>query len=508
MKRCIKFLACLFAIVLCVSVFSSCNSSEESGIRYLAVKLTGSDMWSIVDVNSGEIIYKDEFKRPPSRIVNKKFYVQNENELYDYFSVDDVTKPINKESFLSVTCFNNNDIAMAVLKGKGISIIDGNCNVVANLDNSIISASVFSNGYSNICNENNKYGYINEKGEIVIKPSYDYAEGFSQDGYAIVGVKKSVKGDGDDDQYTYTVIDTKEVALFSFSSSEYKPLGAFENGYLTVIANDDEIILLDKSGKKCCSVGSLNWDALFDCYVNNGIIVFCDGDVCGLKDAKGEVVLRAKYDKLLPVAAHNYSYFIACKQEKYGVVDKNDKVIIPFNYSFLSFLNEDVILFSEDKMYSLMNMELKDICQSNFSEFSLISTSDFLIRSNDFNADKEAEKLMSNISSTSFFKTHTGMHLSDFKDQLSMATWADTDTRTVHDYDDSFFYTYSFDKYLSSQTYEYIYGYAIPNDAKYNYNANLVFVKAESSKYEDFQPGSEEALAKAFDSKIPKHGFK
>lgn len=33
-------------------------------------------MWSIVDIKTGEIIYKDEFKSQPSVIVNNKFCVK------------------------------------------------------------------------------------------------------------------------------------------------------------------------------------------------------------------------------------------------------------------------------------------------------------------------------------------------------------------------------------------------------------------------------------------------
>lgn len=105
-----------------ISMLSSCKS-DESKTRYVAAKLVDSDMWSIVDLKTGDIIHKDEFKSQPSIIVNDKFCVKNANGLYDYFSVQNVTKPINTESFLYASAFNENDIALAVLKGKGISLV-------------------------------------------------------------------------------------------------------------------------------------------------------------------------------------------------------------------------------------------------------------------------------------------------------------------------------------------------------------------------------------------------
>ncbi len=63
--------------------FVSCGS-DSGQTRYIAAKLARSDMWSIVDVKSGEIVYKDESKSQPSVIVNDKFCVKNESGLYDY----------------------------------------------------------------------------------------------------------------------------------------------------------------------------------------------------------------------------------------------------------------------------------------------------------------------------------------------------------------------------------------------------------------------------------------
>lgn len=102
---------------MCALSLSSC-SSDPGQTRYVAAKLVDSDMWSIVDVKTGEIVHKDEFKSQPSVIVNGKFVVKNESGLYEYYSVDDVTKPINSEAFLYASSFNENDIALAVFKGK------------------------------------------------------------------------------------------------------------------------------------------------------------------------------------------------------------------------------------------------------------------------------------------------------------------------------------------------------------------------------------------------------
>lgn len=485
--------------VFCIVVFASCGS-DKAQTRYVAAKLVDSDLWSIVDLKTGEVILKDEFKSQPSVIVNGKFVVKNEHGLYDYFSIDNVTKPINSESYLCATAFNENDVAMVVSKGKGISIINGNCEIVANLDNSIVSAQDFSNGYASVINDEQKIGYINEKGDIVIKPVYDRSSPFSEDGLAIVG--KEIN----DTTYKCFVIDVKGSELFSFTTNEYKDYGSFIDGFLPVQRDNDEVILLDKSGKKQCSIGK--WKGLLPYWLGfyDDVIVFKDGDAYGLKNKKGEVVLRAKYDELIPLQKINTKYYLAKKQDKYGIVDKDDNVIIPFDYSVLGYINKNVLFVGEGKSFSFMNDKLKDIGQNNYTNLSFMTGTG--IRSNYFNAEKEARNIISNISDSTFFKTRPGMHLRDFKNKLSGYKYADMNETTLRDYDYPFAFMYGFDRHLSSQTYEYLYGYRFPKDVEYNYNANLNLVCAINSLYKDFQPGSEEALAKAFDSQIQKQGFK
>lgn len=487
-------------LLICVFLLTSCYNSDKDETHYVAAKLVDSDMWSIVDVRTGEIIHKDEFKSQPSIIVNDKFCVKNERGLYDYFTVDNVTKPINEESFLYATSFNEKDIALAVLKGKGISVINGKCEVVANLDHSIVSAKDFKNGYSVVSNDNNKNGYINEKGEIIIKPSYDCAFNYSTDGIAIVG--KEIN----DSTMKYFAIDSKGKELFSFSSNEYKDFGSFYKGYLPVQKESGEVLLLDKNGKKYISLGK--WKGYVPNWLgfNDGIIVFKDGDAYGLKNEKGEIVIRAKYDELIPLSEIHTQYYLAKKQEKYGIVDKYDRIIIPFDYNILGYINKDCLYAGDSKSFNFIDKDLKDVGQNNYTNLSFMTGS--LIYSNYFNAEKEVRKILSNIKGNTFFKTHKGMVLRDFKDKLSGYKYADMNESTLTDFDYPFSFLYSFDKNLSSERYEYIYGYKFPTSPEYNYNANLAVVLAINSTFEKYQPGAEETLAKAFDTQIQKTGFK
>lgn len=116
-----------------------------------------------------------------------------------------------------------------------------------------------------------------------------------------------------------------------------------------------------------------------------------DGDAYGLKNEKGEIVIRAKYDELIPLTQINDKYYLAKKQEKYGVVDKDDNVIIPFDYTVLGYINKEVLIVGEGKSFNFMNKDLKDVGQNNYTNLSFMTGS--AIYSNYFNAEKEARKL-------------------------------------------------------------------------------------------------------------------
>lgn len=69
----------------------SCSSNDnEIEYDYLPVKLVGSEMWSILNVQTGEVVFRDEFKNEPSAIYNDVFLVKNDKGTFDYYNVNDV----------------------------------------------------------------------------------------------------------------------------------------------------------------------------------------------------------------------------------------------------------------------------------------------------------------------------------------------------------------------------------------------------------------------------------
>ena len=123
--------AMLLLMVACNG--SKTNEAYPLPMKYLPVQLEGSKMWSILDLESGDVVVKDVYKAMPSAVVNDMYFVMNDEGTFDYYNVADPKKPVNKEHFGSATEFGVEGLALASLKGKPISIINEKCEVVKEL---------------------------------------------------------------------------------------------------------------------------------------------------------------------------------------------------------------------------------------------------------------------------------------------------------------------------------------------------------------------------------------
>ena len=473
-------------------ILSSCGGGSNDA-KYVAVKTVDSELWSIMDVKNGTIVHQDEFKSSPSTISNDIFWVKNAEGKYDVFKVGDVTKPINNESYKYISSFDKDGYAVAVKSGQAISIIDSNCKEIAVLPKNIVSADVFVNGYSLIVDSQDLKGFIDHKGNIVIDPKYDRAGDF-YDGVAIVGNKAS------DDVINYVAIDTKGTELFKFSSGDYDSHGLFSEGFLPV-TSDEQIYLLDKKGNKGIQVGKTALFALYNTQVKNDLVVFSDGTSYGIKNTKGEIMIRPKYDELEVMPNGN---FIAKKQDFYGVVDKNDAVIVPFEHKILKYINSERYLFGNDKNANIVDTKGQDVGKCNI--INLSNEGRYRVKSNFFDVDNALSKIMDVVGADHVGRAKDGMKLESFKDLVSGYKYLDSEKSHVEEKVNGLDVTYIFRRNLTHDTYHYVYGYRIPDGKDYDYE-NPVFAGLASYSVKEFEPETEVKLTEAIEGKLSSIGF-
>lgn len=314
-------------MMLCmVMALVACNESDNYPYKtdYLPIMLEGSTKWSIMDVNSGELVAKDAFTEVPSPVISDMFYVMNEDGTYNYYNVANPTKAVNSEPYGSVTVFSDDGVAVASKRGGALCVIDKQCNVVKELPKEMAQCSMFSRGVASYQNDMGLWGYINTKGDTIVPAKYAQANLFVNDDKAIV-----VEANQDNDSTMFfQVINKKGEVLFSANAREYSPIQPYyDNGVLPVIKSTekgDTVVCLNDKGEECENPNK-NHDA-----VKNG----------GYKNFS---------------RTPNGNFLVIGKDNKMGVVDRNNKVLVEVKHERITDLRHDRYIVGKDTVFSLID---------------------------------------------------------------------------------------------------------------------------------------------------------
>ena len=183
-----KFLSRIALAAVVALLMTACSGSDTTyqyKTQYLPVQLVGSEKWSILDVNSGEVIARDAFVKAPSPIVDGMFYVMNDDGSYDYYDVSAPTTPVAGH-FGSVTSFSDDGVAVCSRVGGSLCVIDRKGQVIKELPKEVSQCSMFSRGMATFQNDNGSWGYINTSGDTIVPANYSSANLFLYNDYALV----------------------------------------------------------------------------------------------------------------------------------------------------------------------------------------------------------------------------------------------------------------------------------------------------------------------------------
>lgn len=226
-----------------------------------------------------------------------------------------------------------------------------------------------------------KWGYIDRAGSFVIEPQFGAAGNFCEEGVAVVGNGPEMYVSLDDNNTKFALINTSGEMLTDY--------------IFDYVQQDSAALFVDGKGAasingKCCVIDvSGNVVEYFDEYVSlrdlqeqkrmQGKTIFKGNDKYGIKDENGNIIAEAKFEyvglrcqeeyfegfiseyeivcdytgKILIGADNKYTeihiyddgYIVALKDvdntpsttedDKYGVVDWNGNIIIPFEYDHI-----------------------------------------------------------------------------------------------------------------------------------------------------------------------------
>ncbi|MCT4638890.1 MAG: WG repeat-containing protein [Bacteroidales bacterium] len=189
--------------------------------------------------------------------------------------------------------------------GKQIKFIDETGKVVINLPG-LQSAKSFSDGMC-MAKANDKWGYINKKGEWVIKPVYVKANSFHE-GLALVN-----------DGIHWFFINKSGEKLNAVSADKY---GNFKDGY-SIVRKGKRKGIIDKTGKL---VVDFKYDAIKQ--FRDGYAVAYLNKMAGIIDGVGNVVIDFKYNKIGRVS-EGFAWAKKGAQNGYINIETKEFKVIP-----------------------------------------------------------------------------------------------------------------------------------------------------------------------------------
>jgi hypothetical protein len=437
----------LVVLGLAALLISSCgghSSSLGDEVEYIPFKESEDSNWGFVDRN-GKIKYPDEFKETPTNIVNGYFSVKD-GDVYTLYKAADKPEAVKGCEELYAVGMMREGLIPVTKCGKRISVVDGNGKTrftLEPIDGVEIAACApcYREGLLMIQTDSAKIGYVDTKGNVVIKPKYTAAGVFNEGKvFVATGTGSEQKG---------FVINKKGEVLYKFRD-DYTLLGLYYlGGVLPVKDGNDRIIFLNEKGEvkyKCPS----KVDAVSD-YNSKYFTYKNKDDEWGVMDYKGEIVVRAKYEL---VQLMDDDKFLCTQKGKSVIIDKSGEekyVVEDFKgvYGVCGFF-----VGVDENSYSLLDKELKPVKNAEFDVIEY-SEPNSLIESNYINVDEIINTITGLINSKGVGKYALGSKPSEhFSNPEDYSGYGDVPTISLPDMEKSGFKYHitceaSYNEYLS-----------------------------------------------------------
>lgn len=423
MKKIIYFILLLF-------VFSGCSQSESSQkneqteisdefTELMVVGITDESdytSYTVIDENFNELLHTiytdiDIYENGYIAVVAPYSYPESLYTIFDYKGNEIIT---GDDSILDF--FENKDSNVGVYSDSGL--IDRAGNILIQADTKYDSIKETNLNEIFIIEDDGKYGIINEFTQELIDCKYDEINDFTDSGYAIVKANSK-----------YGVINSQGEEILP---TQYKQIADLEYFLdcekIAILTKNLELQLYDLKTKNITNLGKidsldLNFDELNESlnssydYITNkflSISAFNGDTALGtnknnqpiLVDKNLNIIKTFTYDNIdyirytirdnsaisienLIYEYYNYSqnieiqintdYFIACKDEKYGVIDVNENTIIECIYDQIIPINNQYLLVNKDTKYGIIDYKGNEILSIEYDFITTYKSNEYAI---------------------------------------------------------------------------------------------------------------------------------
>lgn len=296
----------VICLMVMVSCFAACGEKDDWDVEYVPFQESEGGNWGLISPD-GEVLFSEEFKEMPSVALNGRFVVRNADGLFEIYTAEKKPQKVGGE-YLSVGLFYDK-VAPAVEKGKPIQFIDKDGDVEFVFDKvdgkTVTSCSDIINGTA-VFKCGDYYGVVSSSGKVLIEPKYALME--KDPSNRFLCVDKKYIGELDEDKVVWQVLDKDGEELFSMKASKFKIPEQLSCSFADrrFIFDDMVILKTEKDGHNVCGLMKFDGEWMLKpsskvrsvVDYRKGKLVYYDGTGYGLMDKEGEVIIRAKYDKM------------------------------------------------------------------------------------------------------------------------------------------------------------------------------------------------------------------
>lgn len=223
--------------------------------------------------------------------------------------------------------------------------------------------------------QNNKWGIINQTGEIIIEPSY-------QEIVVVPNSKQEVflcTYDINDEtgEYHTKALNAKNEEIFT-QYDQIEPLENYDENKqiyyeqnLLKVAKDGKYGLIDFLGKEILPLQYEEIDTLKE--VDNSILIKQNGKY-GLVNSEGSIIIEPQYKEIKNLGStYEYGYITVTEDNKYGLVDNLNKVILANEYEKIDQIEgKDLFVIEENKKQKVVNKEGIVVIEKGFDKIKSI----------------------------------------------------------------------------------------------------------------------------------------
>lgn len=432
MKNKIIIIVAAIIIVASSYFYFFSEPSDSLEITHIPVQLKAKGNYSMLNIETGEIEFEGEFKNEVD-IVSEGIFISSNSE-GEIFYNKIVGKNQYKEvagPFKSGSTFHAG-IAFVTPEDDYVQAIDDEGKVLFKLTpkdgQEFVSVGQIFESRAQFKNQNDLFGFIDKKGNIIIEPKYDWVDDF-QNGIARVCVHL------ENGKSTVALIDKDGNII---QEMDHALMGRSSMGQLPFSDEKGEWGVLDgKTGKKIVDAKEKFEKIL----VHNGDYFFENDDEWGLIDRKGEVLIRSKYESLYPLKGEFYIGVLKDgKSYEADIINEKGEVIknIDISGEDVFCLSNGNFIYRDGKEYVLSNEKGEILSKETIKKINLTSNLFGLVNqesqtiSSDYFDWATVEEIIKKLSSGQISGFRIGQNLVDFEQKSAQFTKSgDTDEEQI-----------------------------------------------------------------------------